>query len=128
MKITDDILNALKEAISHYDSQRAFAKKIDISESSIGKYFRRIITTMEQETWEKVYPEIKQYLKKTEIKTTPSAKSLKGKIIENTDLTTEEKEYILDALNNTQNVNAIKNKILQELKSNDCPGEGKALA
>jgi hypothetical protein len=56
MKITNDIINALKEVISKYESQRAFASEIDINEDCISKYLNGRIKKIEHDNWLKLEP------------------------------------------------------------------------
>jgi len=62
MKLTDDVLKALKSGIDACGSKAAFAAKAGINVASIGKYLSCQTMTIADDTWEKIYPVIKPYL------------------------------------------------------------------
>lgn len=88
MKLTDDIEAALHSAINMFGSKSAFARRANISVYTLRKYLKRKTKFISDETWEKMYPHIKDFLgQKKQESTYPSYKN---------HLTTEQR-ILLDA-------------------------------
>lgn len=87
MKLNDDIVRAMHSAILEgYESVADFAKNANVSANTISKYLRKENSTIQQETWDKIHPLIKNHL--------PNAKSEKNK--NQRELTADEK-ILIDA-------------------------------
>ena len=63
MKLTDDIVRALHGCINDcFDSVEDFARFTNVSANTISKYLRKEQAKIHKETWEKIYPLIRNYL------------------------------------------------------------------
>ena len=64
MKLTDDIIKALHVCIEEgYESVADFAKNANVSANTISKYMRKESLNIQRDTWDKIYPLIKGYLR-----------------------------------------------------------------
>ena len=64
MKLTDEIVKALNGCIDDgYESVQEFARLTNISAETLGKYLKKETQTIKDETWTKMYPLLKPYLK-----------------------------------------------------------------
>ena len=64
MKLTDEIVKALNGCISDgYESVQEFARLTNISAETLAKYLKKETQTIKDETWTKMYPLLKPYLK-----------------------------------------------------------------
>lgn len=62
MKITEDILRALRKAVEACESQRTFASRAGVHEGCISKYFKGKIKKIEHENWLKLEPLLRPYM------------------------------------------------------------------
>ena len=63
MKLTDDIVRALHGCINDcFDSVEDFARFTNVSANTVSKYLRKEQAKIHKETWEKIYPLIRNYL------------------------------------------------------------------
>ena len=60
--ITDEIHKAITAAISEAGGVVPFAKKIGVEYPTVVRYRGKTIKSMHQNTWEKMFPEIKKHL------------------------------------------------------------------
>ena len=60
--ITDEIHKAITAAISEAGGVVPFAKQIGVEYPTVVRYRGKTIKSMHQNTWEKMFPEIKKYL------------------------------------------------------------------
>ncbi len=64
MKLTDDIVKALNTCIEEgYESVTDFARLTNISARTLSKYLRRETQNIKNETWGKLHPLLKPYLR-----------------------------------------------------------------
>ena len=64
MKLTDEIVKALNGCISDgYESVQEFARLTNISAETLAKFLKKETQTIKDETWTKMYPLLKPYLK-----------------------------------------------------------------
>lgn len=64
MKLTDDIINAIDRTTKMLGSKNEFARKANISVTTLSKYLARTRKSIADDTWERIYPLIKPYLPK----------------------------------------------------------------
>ncbi len=65
MKLNDDIVRALHVCIRDgFDSVADFARFTNVSANTISKYMRKETSTIQRDTWDKIYPLIRIYLPK----------------------------------------------------------------
>ncbi len=65
MKLNDDIVRALHGCIRDgFDSVADFARYTNVSANTISKYMRKETSTIQRDTWEKIYPLIRIYMPK----------------------------------------------------------------
>ncbi len=63
MKLNDDIVRALHICIRDgFDSVSDFARFTNVSANTISKYMRKETSTIQRDTWDKIYPLIRIYL------------------------------------------------------------------
>lgn len=63
MRLTDDIVRALHGCINDcFDSVEDFARFTNVSANTVSKYLRKEQAKIHKETWEKIYPLIRNYL------------------------------------------------------------------
>lgn len=63
MRLTDDIVRALHGCINDcFDSVEDFARFTNVSANTVSKYLRKEQANIHKETWEKIYPLIRNYL------------------------------------------------------------------
>ena len=64
MKLTDEIVKALNGCITDgYESVQEFARLTNISAETLAKFLKKETQTIKDETWTKMYPLLKPYLK-----------------------------------------------------------------
>ena len=64
MKLTDEIVKALNGCITDgYESVQEFARLTNISAETLAKFLKKETQTIKDETWSKMYPLLKPYLK-----------------------------------------------------------------
>ena len=64
MKLTDEIVKALNGCIDDgYESVQEFARLTNISAETLAKFLKKETQTIKDETWTKMYPLLKPYLK-----------------------------------------------------------------
>ncbi|MBR2440715.1 MAG: hypothetical protein IKB25_11000 [Lentisphaeria bacterium] len=64
MKLTDEIVKALNKCINEgYSSVQEFARLTNISADTLAKYLKKETQAIKEETWMKMYPLLKPYLK-----------------------------------------------------------------
>ena len=87
MRLTDDIVRAMHRAILEgYQSVADFAGNANVSANTISKYLRKENMNIQEETWQKIYPLIRNHM--------PNAKA--GKTKNQIELTADEK-ILIDA-------------------------------
>jgi predicted transcriptional regulator len=64
MKITDDVLRALQHTIKKYGSTSEFARRANVNVNTVRKYINRTSKTITDDTWDKIYPLIRNHLSK----------------------------------------------------------------
>ena len=63
MKLTDEIVKALHVCIEDgYEAVSDFARNANVSANTISKYMRKESSTIQKDTWNKIYPLIKGHL------------------------------------------------------------------
>ncbi len=91
MKLTDDIVNALRGCINDgYESVSEFARLSNVSANTLTKYLHSETESIKDETWKKMYPLLKPYLNKKNKTLRMNSKPL--------ELTTDER-ILLDSFN-----------------------------
>lgn len=64
MKLTDEIVKALNKCITEgCESVSEFSRLTNISADTLAKYLKKETQTIKEETWTKMYPLLKPYLK-----------------------------------------------------------------
>ena len=56
MKITKKLLDALKDAIEHAESQSAFAKQLEVDPGCITRYLNGQTKSIDDDVWERLKP------------------------------------------------------------------------
>jgi len=97
MKITDDILKALQSCIDTIGSKNAFARKANVHINSISKYLTRQTRYFTDETWEKLHPLLKPYMKTKEFANFDKRKFEAVKKLCNVEDLTSNEKILLDA-------------------------------
>lgn len=68
MKLTNDIVRALQGCIEEgFESVSDFAKFANVSANTITRYLRQETASIKEDTWNKIYPLIKNYLPKQKV-------------------------------------------------------------
>ena len=68
MKLTNDIVKALQGCIEEgFESVSDFAKFANVSANTVSRYLRRERESIKEDTWNKLYPLIKNYLPKKKV-------------------------------------------------------------
>jgi hypothetical protein len=63
MKMSPEIIDAIKAAASKYKRQREFAEKIGAPPPTLSRWIHGHVEYIEDESWEKLYPHIRDHLK-----------------------------------------------------------------
>jgi hypothetical protein len=63
MKMSREIVEAIREAASKYKRQREFAEKIGAPAPTLSRWIHNRVESIEDESWDKLYPHIRPYLK-----------------------------------------------------------------
>ena len=93
MKITDDIVKALHNCIDGIGSISDFSQQANVNIETISKYLTRKTKSIQEDTWNKLYPLIQPYLSK-DSKSDATMKKMKAS--EYSELCSDEK-ILLDA-------------------------------
>jgi len=64
MKITDDIVKALRNCIDGVGSISEFSQKANVNIETVSQYLTRKTKSIHDDTWKKLYPLIQPYLSK----------------------------------------------------------------
>lgn len=64
MKVTDDIVKAMQKCVDHIGSKNAFARKANVSITTISKYLTHKTKTINDDTWVRMQPLLRPFLPK----------------------------------------------------------------
>lgn len=93
MKITEDIIKALQNCIDGVGSISDFSQQANVNIETVSKYLTRKTKSIQEDTWNKLYPLIQPYLSKD---SESDAKMKKMKASEYSELCSDQK-ILLDA-------------------------------
>jgi len=97
MKISEDILKALQSCIDTIGSKNAFARKANLHINTVSKYLTRQTRHITDETWEKIHPLLKPYMKNKEFASFDKRKIEAVKKLCNVEDLTSNEKILLDA-------------------------------
>jgi hypothetical protein len=77
MKITEDIIKALRNCIDGVGSISDFSQQANVKIETVSKYLTRKTKSIQEDTWNKLYPLIQPYLSKNESESAAKMKQMK---------------------------------------------------
>lgn len=64
MKITEDIIKALRNCIDGVGSISDFSQQVNVNIETVSKYLTRKTKSIQEDSWNKIYPLLQPYLSK----------------------------------------------------------------
>ena len=62
MKINEDVLKALQNAINSFESINEFSKKTNVKLDTLSRFLTKKTRLIQKDTWDKLYPLLQPYL------------------------------------------------------------------
>lgn len=94
MKITEDIIKALRNCIDGVGSISDFSQQVNINIETVSKYLTRKTKSIQEDSWNKIYPLLQPYLSKSDSESDAKMKRMKAS--DYSELCTDQK-ILLDA-------------------------------